>query len=187
MECACFGRGTGWRSNAKREWDIFFQSKAFLTLTIEEKIKESDAQGGSRMVAFGAGAFVSDALVAYLAGNAAPHVLVHATNRLPDGSFPLLDPAAISAANAGDGLNFLVTHWTWATPRLDEDAAQKARIRLSEYFYWMHGGYKVKAMLTEGFGEAHRDRSLAAGFEILNDYREYYRANFEKFNPRERS
>lgn len=181
MECLCFSRGTKWRGNAKWEWDALFQSPGFLTLVLEE----SEGLPQPRMAGFGAGAFVSDAFVDWLAAKQAPYVLIHATNPLPDGSSPLLNRTELCAANSGDGLNFLLTHWTWAAPRLDEKQIAFVRSRLAELFHWMHGGYNLKSFLSEGFGVPHRDRSLASGFMMLNDYRDYYCKNPEKFIPSE--
>ena len=182
MECACFERGTDWRGSAKREWDALFGSGVFLTLVLED----SEEKGRSRMTAFGGGAFVSDAFVAWLEAKQAPYVNVHATNPMPDGSSPLLNRAELRAANSGDGLNFLLTHWTWAGSRLNAQQEALVRCRLADQFHWLHGGYHLNSQLTEGFGASHRDRTLAAGFEMLNDYRDYYCKHFDKLIPSER-
>jgi len=170
MECQCFQRGKEWKANAEREWFTFFEQGVMLSLVIEERQSGKTAP----MRAFAGGVFVTDAFSQWLRQGQPPYILTHATLPTVNNRLPLLNETEIAKGNASDGLNFMLTHWTWAEPILSPVAAQDIRILLEQEFFRINRGYQLKEMLAEGFGKDHRKRSERAGFRCINDYQTYY-------------
>jgi hypothetical protein len=171
MECACFGFSEEIRPRTKREWDTLIASPSLLTVVVEDAGRPPE----SLLVGFGAGAFVSDRFTQWLKSGQPPHSVGHATRPLPDGSWPLLNALQIRAANSGDGLNFLLTHWVWAEHILSDTDNVRVRNFLTEHFIEFHSGYNLKEILIEVVGAGPLKRAREAGFLLLDDYAEHYR------------
>ena len=170
MRCADEPGWRDWRGNLQREWNVLFDSGEFLSVVMED----ADGLEGHRMLAFGGGAFVSDGFTGWLRDGQPPCIILHLASHAAAGTRPLLNRAEIACANAADGLNFLLSHWTWAEAALNEVESLRMRVLLAENFHLLHGGYNLRTMLVEGVGSAHRERSIEAGFDLWNDYACHY-------------
>ena len=159
------------RERAYREWRILLTNPSTLSMVVEDEERPQ----GARLVGYSQVVFVSDAFVQAVRSTLPPRVITHATNKLPDGSWPLLCQAEIRAANSGSGLNALATHWGWAEPPLTVEEGAYVRDFIHHKFPIYSRGYKFKEILVEVSGDQHRETTQLMGFRLRRDYAEYYR------------
>ena len=170
MTASSYGRSPEWRDGVWHEWSTFFASGVQITLVVED----SERAFARRGVAFGSGVFVTNRFVRWLREGQVPYVLVHATHPLPDGSWPLRSVTDLELQNSSDGLNLLINRWSWDEEELSMEESLRVRTFMNEQFSWLHGGYQLKEILTEGMGESYFNRAVQAGFTLINDYADYY-------------
>ena len=171
---ACYytsGYGDVPREIAYREWRILLTNPSTLSMVVEDEERPQ----GARLVGYAQSVFVSDAFVQWARSTMPPYVNTHATNKLPDGSWPLLSQAEIRAANSGGGLNALTTHWGWAEPPLTADEGPVVRDFIHDKFPFYARGYNYKEIMVEVSGDKNREMCEQMGLRLRRDYAEYYR------------
>lgn len=170
---ACFPRDrtdSGLRSIVEREWHALCDYGESLSLVVEDR----DRPKNERIVGCAQAVFVTEDFAARVRSGISPWLNALVTRLLADGLNPLLRPQEISSANSGDGLIGLMTHWMIA----DESYGPEECLLLSDYllrsFAHFSRGYKLKEILVESTGEAAREEGVRAGFQVLNDYDDFY-------------
>lgn len=171
---ACFPRDRadlGLRCIVEREWNALCDHAGSLSIVIEDR----DRPVNERIVGSAQAVFLTEEFATQMRSGISPWLNAHVTRLLADGTNPLLSPHGVHLANSGDGLIGLMTQWMIA----DEDYKSEERLLLSDYllrsFAHFSRGYKLKEVLSESTGEAAREEGLRAGFQILNDYHDFYR------------
>lgn len=89
------------------------------------------------------------------------------------GAAPILRPAAIRAANVGEGLNVLILHY--AERRTGYDTAQRFMLahKTLETFICLHRAYKLKQVLRELCDEIGLPYIQHSFAPVLTDYSDY--------------
>jgi hypothetical protein len=157
------------RTSVKQEWDVLLAHPATTTILIEDAERAVDR----RVVGCGQSVFITEQFVHFLESGLPPWVNQHATQPLPDGSWPLLSPKEIGRANGREGLHGLLTRWTILDDLSSEDA-MKVRVFMHAAFYVFTGGYKLKALWVQATGPVALQEALRAGFRLVEDYADYY-------------
>src|SRR5688500_10691234 len=85
------------------------------------------------------------------------------------GRSPVLSPAQIRHANATDGLSLVVLHFGLRNPDLTDERTQRALQAGMAGFFFFHGGYRLKILLQEIYGQQHADFVVAGGGHLLSD------------------
>lgn len=165
-----------------REWRVFYDHGADLTMVVED----SERPQGDRFVGIAQTVFVSDAFVEYVQSGLPPHVNMAASQSMPDGSSPLLSPEQIRAANSESGLNALTTRWGWRNDPPDIEATREIRGFLDRNYPLYYLGYRYKYILLPAYGNWPLEGLLRGGFSLLTDYAEYYSERPPAPEPNER-
>ena len=136
-------------------------------------VEDGDRPSADRRVGFGNAVFVTEAFAAEAKTTLAPPVAVQAVRRRQGGQSPVLSLAAQRAANSGPGLTLLVLHIGWM-PWLAEEEIRRVKGRLLEALLFFLSGYRLNEVLQEVYSDGERDRGLAAGALIKNNYAAHY-------------
>ena len=160
------------RAVVEREWPILLRNPTTISLIAEDRERAL----GRQMVGIAQAVFVTAAFAQMARSGWSPWLNAHAARPLPDGSWPLLSPAGVRAANSGDGLIAHITRWSLA-PGLDPDDAMQLYNQLYRAFATLWRGYKIKEIFIEPSGEAIHWEALRTGFHVLNDYTAFYNGN----------
>lgn len=146
------------------QWELFCKHSPGLTVTLTDHDLPypDDEVGVAQMV------FVTDAFVSRLRAGLTPDINHHASRLMPDGTWPLLTPAEIRAANSGSGLNGLVTHYICRTYPGDGSANRMLRGFLDRAFALMCRGWNLKRVLLRALGTEGYERLLRAGYSLVH-------------------
>jgi len=140
----------------------------------------------TRRIAFGSGVFVSDAFVAGAKSGGEPPQSARAVREWQAGRAPSASPVlgleAVRAANSGPGLNLLILHVGWRED-LPAEEVRWAKGKLLEALLSTYGGYRLREIIQDVYSEEERDRGLAAGARLKNDYGAFYRAHPDALPP----
>lgn len=117
-----------------------------------------------QIVQFGMNVFVTDQFMAEARTGTMPYVGVDLIARVMAGQSPVLDLAAIRAANSGAGLNLLMCHFGASNQELTPDQELLLVNRMPESFFWLHEGYNLREMLQEYYDMRIVQYCLDAGF-----------------------
>lgn len=139
----------------------------------------------SRLVAFGNSVFVTDTFAEEAKTVLAPYLSAQIIQRCIDERTPLLSLNAVRAANSGTGLTLMVLHVGWRAS-LSVDEMRWVKGKLLEALLFTHGGYRLKEMMQEIYSAEERQRGIAAGALVKNDYAAYYHAHPEAVPTPER-
>jgi hypothetical protein len=170
---ALFPRNPEVRDMVEYEWGVFLKHSPDLSMIVED----GDRRLVDRVVGFAQTVFVTDNFVEYIRSGPPPHVNQHASKNLPDGSWPLLSPSEIRAANSGGGLNALTTRWGWRDMAGDEEATRCLRAFMDRSYPLFYRGYRYKHLLMPAYGEWPYKSLLRAGYRLLTDYSDHFRSN----------
>ena len=162
---ATFGYPEEPGNNVAQELRFLWSHPATLSLAFEDE----DRPPGRQMVGYLDAVFVTDAFVRWADADMPPYVNRNLLAPLPDGSAALMDRAAIAAAQAGAGLNLLVTHWGWDGCLGPEDGP-RVRDRMSREFFQTIGGYHVKEIMVEVIGRDLCHLALTLGYRLRRSY-----------------
>ena len=150
-------------------WRRLLKDGALVAAVIEDRTRPSAA----RVVGFGASVFVTGAFMRQARAGTEPYLTARVIRAEAEGVTPILRPAAIRKANAGDGLSVVILHYGEAAA-LDPDALQRARLLALEAFLWAHRGYRVNEVLQEFWDEID-PRFVTQGWGRLRaDFAEFY-------------
>lgn len=132
--------------------------------------EEPRPDGPPLLHAFGNSVFVSDETYEWLRAGSEPYY----ANRLheawlEDRHLPL-DARAIAQANAGSGLNVVVPAYVQRHHDLDHPDSRRLMSLGAAAWFFSHGGYNVRRILWEAYGEAALSYLVAGGFRHLRSF-----------------
>ena len=136
-------------------------------------LEDWDQPAGRRLVGFSFIVFLTDAFVAATKSSPLPYINRRIVDAWRAGQSPLLDAAAVRAANSGSGLNQHTFHQAYpgmlpAPPPLMLESVIDAFLQLSS-------GYQIKESTIEVYGPQQLQMNLTGGFRLRNDYEAFYR------------
>lgn len=137
-----------------------------------------------RRIAFGNSVFVTPPFAEEAKTRLAPPVSAQIVRRWSEGRSPILDLSALRAANSGAGLTLLILHIGWM-PWLSAEEVRWAKGKLLEAMLFFFSGYQLQEVLQEVYSEEERQRGLAAGARVKNDYTDFYEAHPQALPPPE--
>ena len=132
---------------------------------------------GSRIVSFGATAFVTDEFCSETRSVLPPYLGLQMARRYLSHDLPILSHRQVAQSNAGDSLNVLVCFEGSEYGGLSREQILAAREKQDEAFHLAHSGYRVKEFLAEPIGEVALQWMLDAGARFRRDYSGYYQSH----------
>ena len=141
-------------------------------------ISKVDSGNVSKVIAVGAGVFVSDEAASDIARHPVPGAVERILWSAGHGPAVPLDAQQIAAQNAHHGLNvFVVLHHQ--APGLTPDDQIQVRARLTAAFLEDMRGYRLREVLADGLEDELADWAIPGGFRIRNAYDDWYRTHVE--------
>ncbi len=168
------------RARLAQAWHAWLRDGIMQMVVLEDAHRPPD----DRRIAFGSSVFVSAEFAEEAKTTLPPPLAAQVVRRWHTGCSPVLSLDAVREANSGPGLTLLVLHIGWL-PRLSADDVRWAKARLLEALLFFHSGYLLNEVLQEVISEDERDRGLAAGASVKNDYAAFYAAHPELLPPPE--
>jgi len=166
--------GASCRARLADAWRNWLREGIMQMTVLEDGMRPSV----SRRIAFGNSVFVTEAFAQETKASLPPPLGVQVVRRWGEGRSPVLDLRALRAANSGPGLTLLILHIGWM-PRLTAEEVRWAKGKLLEALLFFFSGYQLKEVLQEVYSEEERQRGMAAGAHLKNDYAAFYRAHPE--------
>ncbi|HEX5324846.1 MAG TPA: hypothetical protein VFW40_13750 [Capsulimonadaceae bacterium] len=154
-------------------WVDFITRGAMIMSVVEDL----ERQAASRVMGFGSSVFVADRFIQEAKTWRAPDLSGQIIRDELGGKSPVLNAAAVRAANSGDGLNLFVLHYGWDIGNLEPDQARAVRDELIRAFLNEHRGYRLKEILIQRCGDEGVRRVLTGGFVLRRDFADYYQKN----------
>ncbi|MBV9852667.1 MAG: hypothetical protein JO250_23650 [Armatimonadetes bacterium] len=133
-------------------------------------LEDRDRPKGRRILQFGVSVFVTDVFFQEAEDSNSPGLSLRVMERVWQGRSPLLDRTAIRDVNSGDGLNLLVLHQGLALAGLSDTDLAPALAKIPESFFWLHEGYRLRAILMEFYDAFVIQFSLDSGFRQRASY-----------------
>lgn len=158
------------RAIVAHEWQALLKNPNTLSLVMEDVARRED----QRLVGCCQLVFVTDGFVSWSESAPSPGGNVQATHPLPDGSWPLLTPSEVAAANAEAGLNALFTRWARADALLSLEEKRGVGRVMHDAFMSLTRGYQFREILIDVIGEPAREAALRAGFLDRNRYEAHF-------------
>lgn len=152
-------------------WHAWLREGAVQMVVLED----ADRPPTDRRIAFGSSVFVTAQFAEEAKTTLPPPLAEQVVRRWHAGRSPVLSLEAVREANSGPGLTLLVLHIGWL-PRLSAEEVRWAKAKLLEALLFFHSGYLLSEVLQEVYSEEERDRGLAAGAFLKNDYAAAYAA-----------
>jgi len=147
-------------------------------------LEDSDRPPESRRIAFGNSVFITQPFAEEAKTSLVPPLGAQIVRRWDEGRSPILDLNAVRAANSGPGLTLLILHIGWL-PWLPAEEVRWAKGKLLEALLFFFSGYRLQEVLQEVYSEEERERGLAVGARVKNDYAAFYRVRPEALPPPE--
>lgn len=166
------------RARLAAAWHAWLRDSVMQMVVLED----ADRPPTDRRIAFGSSVFVSPPFAEEAKTSLPPPLAAQVIYRWHAGQSPVLSLNAVREANSGPGLTLLILHIGWL-PRLSAEDVRWAKARLLEALLFFHSGYLLNEVLQEVYSEEERDRGLAAGAFLKNDYAAVYAAHRELRPP----
>ncbi|MBV9719350.1 MAG: hypothetical protein JOZ77_08520 [Candidatus Eremiobacteraeota bacterium] len=125
-----------------------------------------DPRRPSEILFFGVSVFVSDEKVERYHALTSPGIAYRMTEDWDRGRRPFLALDEIGAANAGSGLNIVVTHYAFAIESGDNALGDELRYATYESFRKHHAGLNFRSFTGEMFARDSREMGKGWGFRI---------------------
>jgi len=151
-------------------WRRLLREDALNFIVIEDRARRAP----TRIVAFGASVFVTDAFMREARAATEPYLTARLIRRELRPGSPILREADIRKASAAGGLNLFVLHYGEAANLLGEDELRQVRYLMMEAFLWDHCGYRIKEVLQELWDEIDPAYVRPGWGRVRTEYREYY-------------
>ena len=149
------------RSEAlRRMWSYIITSKA------GEAGVLVDPRRPSEILFFAVSVYVTDDRVRRYHNLMCPGIAFRMTEDWDDGSNPFLNFDEIAEANAGGGLNIVVTHYAFAIEAGDDALGDKLRYASYESFRKHHEGLNFRSFTNEVFARDAKEMGLGWGFRV---------------------
>jgi hypothetical protein len=128
---------------------------------------------------FGLSVFVADAFAEELIGTPPrAHASALFYERLLAGEKVLLAREELQAAHLTAGINVLVLHFGLRNEDLSDPRTAQVLNAGSAAFYFFHGGYRIRTMLNEVYGEQAARYMERGGLRLVHDFRQTSPAAF---------
>lgn len=154
-------------------WRTLLLSGKLQQFLVEDRSK----QPGSRIVAFCAFVFVTDAFCAEAQRDLPPYLGVQLAQSYLSQQLPVLDREQIARANTSAGLNVVMCFQGCNEGGLSRDQVLLLREKQSEALRFTLIGYQMKELLVNPIGEEAFQYALDAGARLRRDYSSYFREN----------
>ena len=135
-------------------------------------LEDFDQPPDQRLVGFSFVVFLTDAFVADAKTCPTPYVNRRITDAWRAGQSPILDTAAVRAANAGPGLNQHTFHQAY--PGMLPSLPPQMLESVIDAFLQLCAGYQIKEGTIEVYGPIQLQMNLNGGFRLRNDYGGFY-------------
>jgi hypothetical protein len=122
--------------------------------------------------AFGTSHFVDDATYDELRCGEHPHLAESLHTAWLEGRAGVLDAAAIARANAGAGLNVVVPIYVQRHHDLQHPDSRRLMPLGAAAWFFSHGGYNVRRILWQTYGQPSLGFLMAGGFRHLRSFPE---------------
>jgi hypothetical protein len=117
--------------------------------------------------AFGFSVFVTDRFAEAICGCPRPYLAALIYEDMLGGRSPVLSQGEIRDANASDGLNLAVLHFGLRDPDMTKERTQRALQAGIAAFCFFHGGYRLKVLLQEVYGQQQAEYVCAGGGRVF--------------------
>lgn len=139
-------------------------------------VEDEDRPPGRRIVGFGLDVFVASWFIDQ-APTLPPYLGPHLLQLRATGRSPILTPAEVSEAAAGEGLNVLGLHSGWAEEDLSREEIHRVWHLVVETFAIQHRGLNLRSFCSEMYGERDRDFMGQLGARVWNDFEGFFAQN----------
>jgi hypothetical protein len=127
---------------------------------------------------FGLSVFVTDAFAEELIGTPTAYAPAQFYQRLVAGDKILLTREELQAAHLGAGINVFGLHFGLRNHDLsDPRSAQVLNVGTAAFFF-LHGGYRIRTIMSEHYGEQTARFMQRGGFKLVHDFRQLSPAAF---------
>jgi len=127
---------------------------------------------------FGLSVFVTDAFAEELIGTPRPYAPALFYERLISGDKVLLTRENLQTAHATSGINIFGIHFGMRNHDLSDPRSVQVLIAGSAGFYFFHGGYRIRTIMAEHYGEQSVGFMERGGFPLVHDHRKLSPAAF---------
>jgi DNA-binding CsgD family transcriptional regulator len=121
---------------------------------------------------FGLSVFVTDAFAEELIGTPSVYAPARFYERLLAGDKILLTREELHAAHAADGINVLALHFGLRNHDLSDPRSAQVLNAAGGAFYFFHGGYRIRTIIVEHYGEQAARYVERGGFRLVHDFRQ---------------
>jgi len=134
-------------------------------------IDDIEREHPANIEGFGLSVFVTDAFAEELIGTPRPHVPAQFYERVLAGDKILLTREQLHAAHLTDGINVLALHFGLRNHDLSDPRSVQVLNAGSAGFYFFHGGYRLRTIMVEHYGEQAARYMERGGFRLVHDFR----------------
>ena len=135
------------QETVKHEWKVLLENDAAVSMVVED----ADRPAGRRIVGCGQLVFATDRFVAWIKSAPLPNLNVQVSHPMPDRSCPLLRRSQVAQANAGAGLNGVITRWGRADGLLTPEESQAVGRYMHDASVVLMRGYQFKELLIQAY------------------------------------
>jgi DNA-binding CsgD family transcriptional regulator len=127
---------------------------------------------------FGLSVFITDAFTEELIGTPRPYAPALFYERLIAGDKVLLTREDLQTAQATSGINIFGIHFGMRNHDLSDPRSVQVLSAGSAGFYFFHGGYRIRTIVAEHYGEQSVGFMERGGFPLVHDFRRLSPAAF---------
>ena len=109
--------------------------------------------------------------------------IVFLSDRVLKGQKIVLSDEELAGANAAEGINVAVLHFGLRNRDLSNPRAVEALMTGSAAFLFFHTGFRVKALITEVYGDQAAKIMQSDGFHLLQDFKKETPSDFVSTRP----
>jgi hypothetical protein len=177
---------TGFRANLQVRrrlihlWEQLVAGGA-MTFTVVEDLEQ---RYPNSIEGFGLSIFVTDRFFDEFCKSPRPYMSSLLYERMLAGEADRLAREDIAETNSTTGLNIVVLHFGMRNEDLAELRTMQMLAMGSAGFYFFHGGYRIKSILNEVYGEQEARFMKCGGFRLLRDFQRESPVDFEGLAPR---
>lgn len=162
------------RERTLQVWQVLIESPAASAVVVEA----DQPVGGSRVVGFGCGVFVSEDFAARELADPRPGVSARVIESLVTGKSALLSRKQVGQGNSGAGLDFIILYSVLRTDPITGDPSVEHLNRMFAAVWQTLAGYRFRVILREAVGEANiRHVEWQKVFRRVSDYGEFHSRN----------
>lgn len=134
-------------------------------------IEDIERDHPANIEGFGLSVFVTDAFADELIATPRPYAPVLFYERLLAGNRVLLTREELHAAQASSGINVFGVHFGLRNHDLSDSRSAQVLAAGGASFYFFHGGYRIRTIIVEHYGEQAARYMERGGFKLVHDFR----------------